>query len=142
MQTHYHNLNETHLQALAKDVAATLSPGDTVYLNGPLGAGKTTFVRALLRAFGFEGSIKSPTFTVVESYEVKQVKIYHFDFYRINDEAELDFLGLDDYFSHDAICFVEWPEKASSLPKATLYCTIALAEQENCRDVTLVREVS
>ena len=137
----YKNLTEQQLQQLAAQIAKTVKPGSIVYLQGPLGAGKTTFVRAFLRALGCQDHIKSPTFTMVESYEIDHKPIYHFDFYRLHDISELEHIGLDDYFTQDSICLIEWPEKVeAALPSATLCCTISMAEKENCRDVTIIKE--
>ncbi len=81
---------------------------------GQIGAGKTTFIRAMLQALGVNGAIKSPTFSIVESYVGRHSQLHHFDLYRIHDESELDDIGFRDYFAADAICCIEWPERAVS----------------------------
>ena len=92
-----------------------------VWLDGDLGAGKTTLVRALLRALGHTGPVKSPTYTLVEVYVVSSLYLYHFDFYRFNEEEEFAEAGLGEYFNGDALCLVEWPAKAGAyLPPADL----------------------
>jgi tRNA threonylcarbamoyladenosine biosynthesis protein TsaE len=90
-----------------------------VTLEGDLGAGKTTLARGILRGLGFEGSVKSPTYPIVELYEFARSRVYHLDFYRIVDPRELDFIGLDELLHERAIVLVEWPERAQGrLPRA------------------------
>ena len=90
-----------------------------VTLEGELGAGKTTLARGILRGLGFEGSVKSPTYPIVELYEFASLRVYHFDFYRIGDARELDFIGLDELLQERAIALIEWPERAQGrLPRA------------------------
>ena len=92
-----------------------------VWLDGDLGAGKTTLVRALLRGLGHTGPVKSPTYTLVEVYVVSSIYWYHFDFYRFNDPTEFEDAGLGEYFRENAVCLVEWPAKAAGhVPPADL----------------------
>ena len=106
-------------------MAPLLVPGMVVWLEGDLGAGKTTLVRALLRALGHVGPVKSPTYTLVEVYVISSIYWYHFDFYRFNDPSEFADAGLGEYFRDDSVCLVEWPHKADGyLPGADL--TLAL----------------
>ncbi len=82
-----------------------------VFLHGDLGAGKTTLVRAYLRAAGYEGAVKSPTYTLVEEYLINKQKIFHFDLYRLAEPEELEWIGIRDYFDQPSLCFIEWAEK-------------------------------
>lgn len=92
----------------------TLLPPLVLTFSGDLGAGKTTIIRAMLKSIGIESTIKSPTFSLVESYACKTMQIHHFDLYRIHNAEELDYLGFRDYFSNQSICCIEWPEHAGA----------------------------
>ena len=122
--------------ALGAALASLLPVNGVVFLNGPLGAGKTTLVRGLLRALGHTGSTKSPTYTIVEPYQVANRKIYHFDLYRIADPEELEYLGFRDYVAEESLCLIEWPEKGEHfLPQADL--EISLLYQGEARSIQL-----
>ena len=86
-----------------------------VYLAGELGAGKTTLVRGFLRAAGVTGTIRSPTFTLVEEYRIGTMSVRHYDLYRLSDPEEIEFLGLRDHVAADSLCFFEWPERGVGL---------------------------
>ncbi|MBI3148717.1 MAG: tRNA (adenosine(37)-N6)-threonylcarbamoyltransferase complex ATPase subunit type 1 TsaE [Betaproteobacteria bacterium] len=105
-------------EALGRRLAPCLTPGMAVGLGGDLGAGKTTLARGLLRARGVQGRIKSPSYTLLEVYEVSSLYLYHFDFYRLTDPEEWSSSGFREYFNKQAICLVEWPEKAAGLMPA------------------------
>ena len=97
-----------------RGLAARLGGSELVFLHGELGAGKTTLVRGILRAFGYRGPVKSPTYTLLEPYELDRRTVYHFDFYRIGDSEELDFIGVDELLDAPAIKLIEWPKRGGS----------------------------
>jgi len=110
--------------------------GAVVFLHGQLGAGKTTLVRGILRAFGHTGAVKSPTYTLLEPYEQLQPKAYHFDLYRVGDSEELDFIGLDELMDADAVKLIEWPERAAGrLPPPDLDIYLSLEGEGRRIDV-------
>jgi len=136
MQLTRHLPAEADTLALGAAVAAGLTPGMVIYLRGELGAGKTTLARGLLQSLGVTERIKSPTYTLVEPYIVSSLYLYHFDFYRLQHPDEWVDAGFRDYFSSDAVCLVEWPDKAGAqLPAADM--TIDLATAGDARKATL-----
>ena len=96
---------------LGVHLALGVRAGQRLYFHGNLGTGKTTLISGILRGLGHEGSVKSPTYTLVEIYSVPGLQIFHFDLYRLNDPEELEFLGIRDYLQGPGICLVEWPEQ-------------------------------
>ncbi len=134
------NLDE--LQVYAQRLSNCVAAGDIIYLDGDLGAGKTTFCQAFFRCLGFNGLVKSPTYTLIESYFIQQQHYYHFDLYRLTDPLELDTLGIEDYFRPDSILLVEWPEKGGAiLPKPTLRLRFEMLT-DTARKITLQTEHS
>ena len=103
-----------------------------IFLQGDLGTGKTTLVRGLLRASGYKGTVKSPTYNIVEEYTIAQQRVFHFDLYRITAPEELEWIGIHDYFAQQSICFIEWPDLGLGfLPEPDII--IALTQQEQGR---------
>jgi tRNA threonylcarbamoyladenosine biosynthesis protein TsaE len=113
--------DEAATMAFGARLAGVLRGGELILLEGDLGMGKTTLVRGLLRALGHEGTVKSPTYTLIEPYEFDCWRIYHLDLYRIADPGELDFIGLDELMDERAIVLVEWPERAPGAFRAPDY---------------------
>ncbi len=114
-------IDEAALEELAKAFAQQLGQGGVVLLEGDLGAGKTTFARALLKALGVGERIKSPTYSLIESYRIGDLDAHHLDLYRIADADELEWLGLPDLLDANSLLLIEWPERgAGALPPADL----------------------
>ena len=118
-------VDETALSAIAARLAPAAQAGGIIYLEGDLGAGKTSFARALLNTMGAGERIKSPTYSLVESYRIGELEAHHLDLYRIADAGELEWLGLGDLWTQDALVLVEWPERGGgALPRADLVLQI------------------
>jgi tRNA threonylcarbamoyladenosine biosynthesis protein TsaE len=107
--------DEIALQAIAKSFGQALQAPLVVYLHGNLGAGKTTFARALIQGLGYPGRVKSPTYGLLESYQAGGFDFLHLDLYRIENPAELEFLAIADQFTGEGVLLIEWPEKALPL---------------------------
>lgn len=132
MQTQFFLENSDATEQFGAELFLKLPLKALIFLEGDLGAGKTTFVRGLLRAAGVTGAIRSPTYSLVEEYEVNQRKIFHFDLYRLAEPDELEWIGIDDYLNQNALCFIEWAQKGIGiLPCADLI--FALESYKNGR---------
>jgi tRNA threonylcarbamoyladenosine biosynthesis protein TsaE len=113
--------SSAEMEAMGAALVKNLPTPAIIYLHGDLGAGKTTLVRGALRGLGYEGLVKSPTFTLVEIYSFDSLEVYHFDLYRISDPEELDYIGIREFCSGTNICFIEWPNLGKpQIPKATM----------------------
>jgi tRNA threonylcarbamoyladenosine biosynthesis protein TsaE len=121
MSERYELASEADTLAFGRVLAERLASGGIVYLSGDLGVGKTTLVRGLLRALGFDGRVKSPSYGLIESYELGSLTVHHLDLYRLSHGEEISYLGLEDLFFGPTLMLVEWPEKGQGyLPPATL----------------------
>ncbi|MUG31989.1 tRNA (adenosine(37)-N6)-threonylcarbamoyltransferase complex ATPase subunit type 1 TsaE [Psychrobacter sanguinis] len=138
--------SESDTQALAKQLAKAHIKG-SVWLSGDLGAGKTTLTRYWLRALGHEGAVKSPTYTLVEPYELKNStnvavdRVYHADLYRLQDPEELSFIGFEEYLEDErALVIIEWASRAEAYlppPVMTVTLTVVSDEQGTRREVSV-----
>lgn len=122
--------DESATVAFARRFGACLDGTCLIFLQGELGAGKTTFCRGILRGLGHEGAVKSPTFTLVEPYLLGDIQVFHFDLYRLSDPNELEYIGVDDYLDGRGLVLVEWPERAEDyLPESDLTLRLQVRDQ-------------
>jgi tRNA threonylcarbamoyladenosine biosynthesis protein TsaE len=120
--------DEAATLALGARLARAIAPGMFIALHGDLGSGKTTLARGMLRALGYDGRVKSPTYTLVEHYELSKLDFYHFDFYRFTDPHEIVDAGLREAFNARSVCVVEWPERAAAyLPRPDMNVTLTVS---------------
>ena len=125
----FQTFNESEQVDFGKAIAGFLDQGMVIFLEGELGAGKTTLARGIFRGLGYEGKVKSPTYTLVEEYLIHDRACFHFDLYRLADPEELEFMGIRDFALEKDILLIEWPEKGRGfLPAADLVIDIKYAE--------------
>ena len=118
-------------QAVAATLASIIQPGDTLLLNGDLGAGKTTFTQGFARALGLKRPLKSPTFTLVREYQTANFQLNHLDVYRLGEEGGADELGMNEYFNDHSVTIVEWSEFiAEDLPNDYLQIDLTRIEHD------------
>jgi tRNA threonylcarbamoyladenosine biosynthesis protein TsaE len=133
--------NEPATQRLATALAGLIPAPAMIYLHGNLGAGKTFFTRSFLAALGFNGRVKSPTFTLMEPYTIANndmVKnVYHFDFYRFTAGSDWRYAGFEEYLPGNGIAIVEWPENATGLPTPDIDLHLSHGDEETSRFATL-----
>ena len=128
--------NETEMIDFGSTLASCLKSPRVIYLHGELGAGKTTLTKGILRGLGFCGHVKSPTYTLVETYSLAELQVEHFDLYRIADAEELIWIGIEDYFKQNTIAIIEWPAQgAGFLPPPDI--TIDIKYQDHGRVITI-----
>ena len=124
------------MEALGGSLIKLLSAPAIIYLHGELGTGKTTLVRGALRSLGYAAAVKSPTFTLVESYFFPAFNVHHFDLYRISDPEELEFIGFREYLNDQSIIFIEWPQRGTRIiPMPTV--ELSMFHADSCRRVEI-----
>ena len=146
---HFHNIpilqqflsDESATRQFGHLMASCIQAGMVIYLQGDLGAGKTTLTRGVLEALGVTGRVKSPTYSLVEIYDLPEFEFYHFDLYRFTNPFEWIDAGFREYFHAKSVCLIEWPEKGEGfLPAADLVITLSMAADARIAEVMCCRE--
>ncbi|MDR1057145.1 MAG: tRNA (adenosine(37)-N6)-threonylcarbamoyltransferase complex ATPase subunit type 1 TsaE [Coxiellaceae bacterium] len=131
--------NVLAMRKLGGVIARSSMSGTIFYLQGPLGTGKTTFVHGFIKKIGYQGQVKSPTFNLLEIYQVDKQIICHFDLYRLKQPEELVYIGVTDYFNKKNVCLIEWPENGGRfLPAQDLLCCFDFAKKSSVRVVQMI----
>ncbi|MFK7159684.1 tRNA (adenosine(37)-N6)-threonylcarbamoyltransferase complex ATPase subunit type 1 TsaE [Marinospirillum sp. MEB164] len=140
MKKSYFLADEAAQLALGAQLANVLHQG-VVFLEGDLGAGKTTLVRGIIQALGHQGAVKSPTYTLVEPYLLAERQVYHFDLYRLADPEELEYIGIRDYLQQEALCLIEWPQKGQGfLPQPDVLLTLHVQSSGRLLEIQALTE--
>jgi len=132
------SLEQTH--DIGRQIAKQLVFPSCVYLHGDMGAGKTTLTKSIIQAFGYVGAVTSPTYNLIQEYQVDQGIIYHMDLYRLEDPSELEFLAVDDIWSERSLFLIEWPERAAGFLRAAdceIFISKAADKLQGTRDIAL-----
>jgi len=133
--------NEQETECLGSELWRILPEKCLVFLHGDLGAGKTTLTRGVLRAAGHKGAVKSPTYTLVEEYDVAERIVFHFDLYRVKDPEELEWIGIRDYLEQQSLCFIEWAEQGKGfLPQPDIELSIAVEGEARVVKIDVISE--
>ncbi|MEO1899291.1 MAG: tRNA (adenosine(37)-N6)-threonylcarbamoyltransferase complex ATPase subunit type 1 TsaE [Methylococcales bacterium] len=129
-------LNEQETELLGAELWRILPKKCLIFLRGDLGTGKTTLTRGVLRAAGHNTAVKSPTYTLVEEYQLSTGMFYHFDLYRVKDPEELEWMGMQDYLAEPCLCFIEWPDQGHGfLPSADLEISLSTEAEGRVADI-------
>ena len=129
--------SEEQMIDVGQSFSYSLKAGDTVLLSGDLGAGKTTFVRGILKGLGYYDVVVSPTFSLVETYQLRAFNIQHFDLYRLEDERELELIGFRDYFTNDNVIIIEWPQRVVQMQIQADY-DVRIKQFDKIRQLTIL----